>query len=358
MNIDKWLAPISEDSPCGENIEYDLAFIDLTQALEGKPEQQYGDTVIPREDPDWKLIISTAESLLEKSKDLRVISALTQAWTATKGVVGLADGCRLMLGNLNQYWEDIYPPLYDDGELDPFFRINALGAITSVEGIIRLVRASKFISSPLNGASLTFKDVESLLDGSAKDEDIYPGGKDRLIVDLKVAHDIGQENMSSLQSVIESLEQIEQIFITKLGEADKVDFDVILKPFRHVYSLASVQGGMADADSEDTGDVHSDGEPSLSKDISATSEVNNNGSWRKLNLKNRDDVTLVMEKICVYFETYEPSHPAPLFIRRIQRLMNLNFYDIIKDISPDSLSQVELLIGQKSADDTEQTENY
>lgn len=52
------------------------------------------------------------------------------------------------------------------------------------------------------------------------------------------------------------------------------------------------------------------------------------------------------KKICVYFETLEPSHPAPLFIRRVQRLMNMDFYDIMKDISPESIANLEVLIGK------------
>ena len=35
-------------------------------------------------------------------------------------------------------------------------------------------------------------------------------------------------------------------------------------------------------------------------------------AWRRLNIKNRADVDLALEKICIYFETLEPSHPAPV----------------------------------------------
>lgn len=52
------------------------------------------------------------------------------------------------------------------------------------------------------------------------------------------------------------------------------------------------------------------------------------------------------------FEEFEPSHPAPLFIRRIQRLMNMDFYDIIKDMTPNSLDTLDILIGPRDNHDT------
>ena len=42
---------------------------------------------------------------------------------------------------------------------------------------------------------------------------------------------------------------------------------------------------------------------------------------------------------------HEPSNPAPLFIRRAQRLIKKSFLEIVRDLMPDSLSQLEKLAG-------------
>ena len=39
------------------------------------------------------------------------------------------------------------------------------------------------------------------------------------------------------------------------------------------------------------------------------------------------------------------TNPAPLLIRRSQRLMSKNFIDIIRDLVPDGLNQIEKLAG-------------
>ena len=38
---------------CGENLEYSQEFLALMRSLEYKPEQQFGDTIIEAESPEW-----------------------------------------------------------------------------------------------------------------------------------------------------------------------------------------------------------------------------------------------------------------------------------------------------------------
>ena len=52
----RWAEAISAEEPSGVNIEYDSRYLELQNAAEGKPEQQYGNTVIPAVDPDWTLV--------------------------------------------------------------------------------------------------------------------------------------------------------------------------------------------------------------------------------------------------------------------------------------------------------------
>ena len=58
----EWLQAVSADAPCGPNLEYDQEFLALEQAARGKEEQQYGDTVIPAEEPDWVDVIDKAST--------------------------------------------------------------------------------------------------------------------------------------------------------------------------------------------------------------------------------------------------------------------------------------------------------
>ena len=54
MTVEEWLRDTSVEPPCGPNLEYDDRFMALVSSASGKPEQQYGNTIIPAEDPDWE----------------------------------------------------------------------------------------------------------------------------------------------------------------------------------------------------------------------------------------------------------------------------------------------------------------
>ena len=59
----------------------------------------------------------------------------------------------------------------------------------------------------------------------------------------------------------------------------------------------------------------------------------------------REDAIRMLDKVCDWIQRNEPGHPSPLLIRRAQRLMSKNFIEIIRDLAPDGIDQVERLAG-------------
>ena len=116
IDVDALLAAISEDSPCGENLEYDADFGSMERAAEGSPEQQIGESVIPVEDPDWRQVKSLAVELFSRTKDLRVAIYLTRAALQLDGIAGFRDGLTILHGLVEQYWTDVYPQLDPEDE--------------------------------------------------------------------------------------------------------------------------------------------------------------------------------------------------------------------------------------------------
>jgi len=65
-------------------------------------------------------------------------------------------------------------------------------------------------------------------------------------------------------------------------------------------------------------------------------------------LATRDDARRLILEVADYLERSEPGHPAPLFLRRAERLLGAaSFFDIVKDMAPDSISEIERITGQK-----------
>ena len=129
------LEPIAGDAPAGPDLEYDPEFLALERAASDRPEQQFGGTIVPAEPPDWKAVTDIATGLLARSKDLRVAVQLWRAWTARRGVEGVADGLALIHGLIDRYWAGLHPALDDDDGGDPLMRMNALAGLVDPQRV-------------------------------------------------------------------------------------------------------------------------------------------------------------------------------------------------------------------------------
>jgi type VI secretion system protein ImpA len=64
-------------------------------------------------------------------------------------------------------------------------------------------------------------------------------------------------------------------------------------------------------------------------------------------IRSRKDVVLLLQKICLYYDRIEPSSPVPLLLKRAARLAEMDFMQIIGDLSPDAIPQVRIVSGEK-----------
>jgi type VI secretion system protein ImpA len=68
-------------------------------------------------------------------------------------------------------------------------------------------------------------------------------------------------------------------------------------------------------------------------------------------IRNSQDVIIAIEKICDYYKKNEPSSPVPILLERAQRLVNMDFMSIVRDLASEGVSQVETFIGEQEEDD-------
>ncbi|MEW5561988.1 type VI secretion system ImpA family N-terminal domain-containing protein [Enterobacter asburiae] len=64
-------------------------------------------------------------------------------------------------------------------------------------------------------------------------------------------------------------------------------------------------------------------------------------------IKSRQDAILMLDKVVEYFKTHEPSHPAPIFIRRTQKMIGMEFEAIIEDLIPEATATLAAYIGKE-----------
>jgi len=334
MNLDELLAPISNDRPCGENLEYDADYMAMEQASAGKAEQQFGDTIIPAEPADWNKVEKLASGLLTRTKDLRVMLALTQAWTHLRGLSGYADGLQLVKQSLLLYWEPLWPVLSEDGDYDPFYRINALAALSDKSALTTALRQSLLLRHAADQLSL--RDACALLDGSKSECEEFPGGRARLMDELARGE---QPGIAAILSISERLQTIRETLSEHLGESGVPEMEQLLKMVNTVAQACE----MTDLS---TLLPEALGEEAAGAPVSPPARAAQT-DWRSVQPQTRADAQLMLEKVKQYFVQHEPSHPAPLMIDRVQRMIELDFMSIIRDLAPDGVHQLENIFGRR-----------
>ncbi|MEM7260445.1 MAG: type VI secretion system ImpA family N-terminal domain-containing protein, partial [Planctomycetota bacterium] len=145
IDVDRLLAPVSDDEPSGPDLEYDPAFQAMVAASKGKPEQEFGDNVIPAVDPEWRTVREHAVELLGRTRDIRPLISLAASTTMVDGIQSLGtvlDGLRRLL---DQQWETVHPELDREDDNDPTMRFNALLGLCDPEGLPRCVRDATLV---------------------------------------------------------------------------------------------------------------------------------------------------------------------------------------------------------------------
>jgi type VI secretion system protein ImpA len=334
IDVQALVAPISDDAPTGPDLEYDSEFGELETAARGKSEQQFGDTVIPAEEPDWRDVADRAEALLGRSKDLRVAVLAARASTRMFNIEGLASGLELIKELAERYWDSVHPDLDHEDNDDPTMRLNALGPLADPETFLRDVRSAYLVASPQHGR-VAVRDVLIAENKLTPGADETPMSATQI---AGIAQSVAGDNPQPLQAGLSCLEQLKALE-SLLSDKGVVTQAPDLGPLREM--LQAVAGVSAAALRA------SGGEADVAGDEGAEAGEAGGAAPRRISgqIQTREDAIRVLENVCKFIEESEPSNPAPLLIRRAQRLMSRNFMEIIQDLAPDSLDQIKKLAG-------------
>ncbi len=327
--LETLVAETAQDPPCGPNLEYDPDFLALDQAARGKPEQQKGDGVVPAKEPEWPDVRQRAETLLLRTKDLRVAVLLNRALVRTEGFEGLATGLGLIAELLSRYWDHLHPAL-DSDDRDPTMRLNALspladpGPLTDPDTLLRDVRNLQLVDAGARGR-VTVRDVlVALKKVPPTTGSVVPEFSQ--LVEIIRSQSSGTPALSAaiLQSG-EALKSIAALLNEKAANATIPDMQLLQEALSAAARAFQGESGAAEVA----------GDPGTGQaTIGSLGEI-----------RSRDDAVRHLERVCEFLQRTEPAHPAPLLIRRAQRLMTKNFVEIIEDLAPGGLSEVQKIAG-------------
>ena len=337
-SIESLLSPISEALPSGDDLEYDAAFTALEADAQPKVEQQFGDTLIPAVEPEWRALTGRATDLLKRSKDVRVGVLTLRAATRTQGIEGFSLGLTLLVGLVDRFWDTLHPQLDADEDNDPTMRMNALAPLSDSSMVLRDLHDCVLGTSRAVGA-IRVRDiaiVQNKLGATGKDPAYtLPQVTDALL-------DIYSTNPLVFEVAIGTAalaQQLETLIEAKTGRADQID----LKPLRAITHLlrnvcqATVSAANPEADAPAEPDADGNAAPGAARAV---------GGPMRGEISTRQDALQMLDKVIAFLEKTEPGNPAPMLIKRAKRLVGVSFIDIMNDLAPDAINSIQNITGK------------
>ncbi|MGB9110772.1 MAG: type VI secretion system protein TssA [Telluria sp.] len=117
LNLEKLVAPLSPERPCGEDLAFSTEIDAIARARQADdPSLEQGAWVTDLKEADWKFVARQCAQLIEKrSKNLQLAVWLVEAEAKTAGLRGLADSLLLVASLCDHYWDGLYPLPDEDG---------------------------------------------------------------------------------------------------------------------------------------------------------------------------------------------------------------------------------------------------
>lgn len=346
IDVEALLAPVSDQPPCGPDLEYDPEWQEVERLAQGKPEQQFGDTVIAAEEPDWRDIAARAESLLGRSKDVRSACLLARASIHLHQFEGLSVGLRLVQQLLERYWADVHPMLDTSDNDDPTMRLNALAVLADSQGFLRAARSARLVHSREHG-ELTLRQIEIAAGKLQAREGEASPTQSQIDQQLSAALSSNPALAALVADTLATARGLAKLLDDKVGSAQSTDLKPLLACLTAVHQcvarLAAANGAAGGSGEDGMSDGGSSGSVGGGPAINAAS-----GS-----IRSRGDVILLIDRICEFLQRTEPTNPVPLVLQRAKRLMGMNFMEIVNDLASSGVDQVRTVTGVKEeeADD-------
>ena len=329
--IEKYLEPVSPDKPCGENLAYDRVFMDLDVKAKGKPETQFS----PAEEPNWKEVNELASSLLDRFKHLQLGLLYTLSRLQLEGLPGCRDGLKLLHGWIERYWATLYPQLDPEDNNDPTERVNILqGLSIKAYGdpyqFLNRLRNAPLAESPSLGR-LSLNTIAARPDQSQ----VQAAFRDTAPEVLRARYEAATECRTLVEAMDASIGKL-------IAAGRGPNFEEIMATLKEIQQCLAPHAGVAAAE---LGSV-----PAASPAEAGPASPAPGGF--KGAVGSREEVLAALTAVCQYYRRFEPSSPVPFLLTRAQRLVPMDFVQILNDMTPEALEKLKVIIG--SGDSSEQ----
>lgn len=309
------------------SLEYDERYISIQNYFE-EDSNFMNDSENSNTDISIENIIVDSKQLLQQSADLSVACWLLRAELKVHGLQAFFRGIRrihdlIIGGGIHLH------PIAEDGH-PCSSHASALAWLATTHCLNSLHAA------PLSASNsrTTLKDLLFLINTGKKNPET--ARKQRELISHLNEESLSQGYTSFAEALSNSIAMLDDISQKTNSHAIgyTLNIDSITRTFRNVLADMNNHG-------ENNSNV-------INLQNQTTTAVNPGNSCFliKNQFQSREDVITQLEEIINYFKIHEPGHPAPIFIRRVQKMIGMDFESIITELIPEASPALSKFTGQ------------
>ncbi len=371
FDFDPWLRPLEGENPSGESLRDDPAFHEIERLTQPRVEvtrdernNPIAETAVP---VDWAEVLRQAEALRPRGRDLRLLVIVTRALANERGLAGLGDGLTLIGRALAEHWDTLHPELRDGPPRDAARRrVNALAQLQADPGGLLGDLRAREMMAPRGVGRVTGRDLErgvlSVQDvladaprmATEADRAALAAAQDDLLSRVgrgcKAQAEADPEGLARMlaeaRAAGEAVAGVESALREKLGETAPALADL-------ARFLAGVAGSLERAAPAAGGEAApvAEGAAPAAGALAGTAPVvarSVSGGFPD-GLATREDVVKCLDLVIAFYDRTEPSSPIPHLVRRVRRMVPMDFLQLMEDLAPSGLKEFRLLAGVPDA---------
>lgn len=345
IDIDGLAKPVSDTDPVGENTEYtDLAALERLAAGTPGTLDPKTQAVIGGEEPDWNKVRQLAVELFSRTKDLRIACILTRSELALAGYSGLGQGLLLTARLVRDFWDGVYPQLDKDDGDDPIERLNALAYFNAPTGFLSNLRRMPIVESRAVGR-FNLRDLDMSSGRLPAPEGVSPPTAELLAAAWQSGDPAANSaKRTGVADALQAIGEVEAAFREHSGE--RPDLDGLKQNLRRVKEFYDLQAKASDPSVEGEGGLRAvEQEEILTSQGAASVSAGGVTMARASGLTSRADAIRMLKEVSVFLRRSEPSSPAPMFVDRAVKVLQMDFAAIVRELMPDARDRIELLGG-------------
>ena len=351
IDIEKLLAPISDDNPCGIDVRSDRspnssyyrikdARNDGRSAERSAMMDESADVITP-----WQTVITEAKNILStQSKDIEVTCWLIEGLIRLHGFTGLRDGMLLLERLIDQYWENLYPEPDEDGIESKVLPITGLNG-ESGEGTLLAPMRNTPLTSDNAALHFTFWEYQQARNADRiKDADEKSAREDTLGYSLKsIEQEIAVGDGEFFTLLVETLQETHNSFKNITATLRKYCgndappssninglLDEIIRTCQFIFAAKLIvaeepAAEAAEEPSSATGDT-----PKTATVTTGTTMMVREGA-----IVDREDALKRLSDVAEYFRRYEPHTPIAPGIERMVKWRRMTVAELMMELLPD-----------------------